>query len=375
MEIQPRSTGSSFQQGNIRPHKSPEESWVDPKKAQLMSSLAKGPIHSSECYTFGPEIGKGSCGKVYKATHILTGLQVAIKAIDKLRLKDERRRRKVMNEIKALHRCNGDRVVRLFEVFESKTELYLVLELMEGGDLYQYVKSHGPVEEPLAKGIFAQLVEAVKLVHSLSIAHRDIKLDNVLLSANLRDLKLCDFSICRIVLPGLKVNDFSGTPAYLAPEVLVNCEHDPLAADVWSLGVLLYAMLHAALPFLADDIKSLQRIVLAGEISISRSLSAEASDLILSLLELVPQKRPRLTQVLEHPWMKDARRASPGKALVSPSIISHMKTLGFPENSVLRSLESNELNQATTTYYLLLGSGSLEVRPLKSGMRVSYAVQ
>jgi MAP/microtubule affinity-regulating kinase len=361
MEIQAGSTASSFQLVIERPHKSPDESRVGTKKAQLMSLLAKGPIHSSEFYTFGPEIGKGSCGKVYQATHILTGLQVAIKAIDKLRLKDERKRRKVMNEIKALHRCNGNRVIRLFEVFEGKSELYLVLELMEGGDLYQYVKSHGPVEEPFAKTIFAQLVEAVKLVHSLNIAHRDIKLDNVLLSANQQDLKLCDFSICRIVLPGIKVNDFSGTPAYLAPEVLVNCEHDPLVADMWSLGVLLYAMLHAALPFRADDIKSLQRIVLAGEISISRSLSAEASDLIMSLLELVPQKRPRLTQVLEHPWMKDVCSAYPRKALVSSSIISQMKTLGFSATSVRRSLESNELNQATTTYYLLLASRDTQI--------------
>lgn len=340
-----------------RSDKQAEDSLIISKKLQLKSYLAKGhlPTNSSEFYSFGRELGKGSCGKVYQATHILTGLQVAIKCIDKLRLKDQRRRRKVMQEIQALHRCNGSRVVRLLEVFESKSELYIVLELMDGGDLHQYVKTNGAVDEALAKRIFVQLVQAVKLCHSLNIVHRDIKLDNVLITADQRIIKLCDFSICRFVEFGGRLKDFSGTPAYLAPEVLVNCEHDPVAADMWSLGVVLYSMLHAALPFQAEDIKALQKAVLAGDVQISKGLSCEARDLISRLLELMPQKRPRSSQVLSHPWLQNVHCTALRGEPLCGKVLSHMCALGFSESVVRRSLEGRELNQATATYYLLLG--------------------
>lgn len=316
--------------------KDAETSLMEMKRQQLRSLLTNGnsSISSTEFYTLGPELGKGSSGKVYQATHILTGEQVAIKCIDKARLKDERKRRKAMHEIQALYRCHGNRVIRLYEVIESKAELQLVLELMDGGDLYQYVKANGALDEPLAKHIFVQLVQAVKHVHSLNIAHRDIKLDNVLLSADARIAKLCDFSICRIVAPGVKIKDFSGTPAYLAPEVLINCEHDPLLADMWSLGVLLYSMLHAALPFRADDIKTLQKIVLTGEVTLSQSLTSEAKDLITRLLEMMPAKRPRSTQVLNHPWLQEVHSVNTRQVALNTSIISHMRTLGFNESTV-----------------------------------------
>jgi 5'-AMP-activated protein kinase catalytic alpha subunit len=281
-------------------------SFLEMKRAHLKSCLAgRGPpIQSNEFYYFGRELGKGVTGKVYQATHILTGAQVAIKCLDKQRVTDDRRRQRVIDEIHALHRCQGHHVVKLYEAFESPTELYLVLEFIDGLDLQRFLTAHGALEEPLARRIFGQVVKAVKHAHSLCIAHRNIQVDNVLLSADLSMVKLCGFSICCSVDRGSRVKDFSGAPNYLAPEVLVKCEHSPFMADMWSLGVLLYAMLHGVLPFPAYDPHTLQRSVLTGEVALSRSLSDDARDLITRLLELMPQRRPRTSQVLTHPWLR-----------------------------------------------------------------------
>jgi serine/threonine protein kinase len=147
-----------------------------------------------------------------------------------------------------LRRIQHPRVVKILEVFEAERHMLIVMEHMAGGDLSQFVKAKGHLSEAEARQVLSQIVEGVAVVHRNRILHRDLKLDNILLDAKHSKVKLCDFGICRVVKRGQVITDISGTPAYVAPEVIAGLGYEGYASDVWSLGVLLYALLSARSP-------------------------------------------------------------------------------------------------------------------------------
>ena len=352
-------------------------------KAQLLRivklsyrSSGVPPITTSEFYRFGRMLGKGAFGKVSLAIHKLTGLKVAIKSIDKAYMKDEHRRRKVFQEVFTMRRIRHHNVIRLFEVFESSRHFNMVLEYCGGGDLLQFVKTRIRLPESEAVLIFQQILESVRVCHSKNIIHRDVKLDNVLIDSTYRTAKLCDFGVSRMVKPGQRINDQCGTPAYIAPEIIADRGYEGFPVDVWSLGVLLYAMVTGTVPFRAKSMADLHKLILRGKFDIPEHVSDAGRSLIEGMLTLIPQQRMTLDQVARHPWVLSSHEdlemyestmprflgAEPGlldksgtigTAYIDQTLLSKLERLGFVADSVVHSLCYREINHATATYELL----------------------
>lgn len=324
-------------------------------------------------YMIGKQLGKGAFGKVYLGLHRLTGLKVAIKTIDKSIIQDERTRRKVFQEVYVMKKINHPNVIKLLEVFESNRHLMIVLEYAGGGDLLQLVKSRNFLTESEGKNVFSQVIDAVKACHLKNIIHRDVKLDNLLITTDFTCIKLCDFGVGRSVKPGEKIFDQCGTPAYLAPEIVADRGYDPFYVDIWSMGVLLYAILSGTVPFRAKTLPDLHKLILRCKYEMPDNISEPAKDLIKRMLSPIPHMRISLDDMKTHPWFED-----PGKAEISESyiedsiaprflggfytsyrkpqekeILASMKQYGFPVDFVYQSLKLREINHVTATYYLL----------------------
>jgi len=227
---------------------------------------------STDYYKFVKLIGKGAFGKVTLGIHKLTGKYVAIKTIEKSYMKDEFSRKKVFREVYILKKIRHANVIRLLEVFESSKHLLIVMEYAACGDLLQYVKKHKRLSETEARTIFKQVVYGIGHIHSRSVLHRDIKLDNILLDSD-HGVKICDFGVSKILDKTLTIKEQCGTPAYIAPEIISDQGYKGYTADHWSLGVLLYAMLNGTVPFKASNMKDLHKLIKAGQFTYTVDIS------------------------------------------------------------------------------------------------------
>lgn len=262
------------------------------------------PPTTTEFYRIGRLLGKGAFGKVNLGMHKLTGKLVAIKSISKEYLTDEQSKKKVMQEFSILKKLRHQSVIRLFESFESNKHILFVFELCSGGDLLTYVRKQKRLKEPVAKKVFLQLVEGLQHCHSRGILHRDVKLDNVLLNG-VGAIKICDFGVSKVVSKGERMTEQCGTPAYIAPEILRDKGYEGFGVDIWSAGVALFAMLYGTVPFKANNMKELHKLILKGRFNLKDDVSKEARDLLNKMLECDPRKRITLHEILSHSWMKD----------------------------------------------------------------------
>ena len=178
------------------------------------------PATTLDYYKFVKLIGKGAFGKVILGIHKLTGKYVAIKTIEKSYMKDDFSRKKVFREVYIMTKIRHANVIRLLEVFESSNHLLIVMEYAGGGDLLQYVRGHKKINEEEAKGLFRQVVYGLGHIHSRSVLHRDIKLDNILLDSD-HGVKICDFGVSKIIDKNAMIKEQCGTPAYIAPEIIL----------------------------------------------------------------------------------------------------------------------------------------------------------
>ena len=218
--------------------------------------IGEAPETTTEFYRAGKMLGRGAFGKVNLGMHKLTRKLIAIKSINQEYLSDDKQRSKIMHEVGILLRLRHQSVVKLYETFETKRHIMLVMELCAGGDLLNFVRKRKKCEEPLAKVLFRQIIEGIGYIHSKSILHRDIKLDNILLDGK-GNVKIADFGVSKTVKPGEVMYEQSGTPAYIAPEIIKNEGYKGFKADLWSAGVVLFALLFGTVPFKANNMKDL----------------------------------------------------------------------------------------------------------------------
>lgn len=223
---------------------------------QYVRKYHKLPPTTLDFFKFVTKIGNGAFGQVYLAIHKLTGKLVAIKMIELSHLQDHYSRKKVFQEVYILKKIRHSNIIRLFEVFENKKHIMLVMEHAGGGDLYQLVKERHHLTEDEAKFIFKQVAQGVGHCHCRSVLHRDIKLDNILLDGE-GGVKLCDFGVSRLINWNELIQEQCGTPAYLAPEMTSNTPYCNFYVDLWSLGILLYVMLQGSVPFKASTMDGL----------------------------------------------------------------------------------------------------------------------
>jgi len=262
---------------------------------ELLKELSTKNIRSVGNYSLEDTLGEGTYGKVKLATHKLTGQKVAIKIIPKKYAENLTRE---IHHHRYLHHPN---IISLLEVIPTETEIYMVLEYCEGGELYDFLVERGRLRENLARKMFGQLCRAVKYCHDRRVVHRDLKLENILLDAH-NNIKLGDFGFTRECESKKLLETICGSTGYSAPEMLLAKKYSGLEVDIWSLGVILYTLLCGALPFDDDDENEMKHKIIKGEYEMEEFLSNEAKDLIRSILQLEPSERPTLKQILQHTW-------------------------------------------------------------------------
>ncbi|XP_027734920.1 maternal embryonic leucine zipper kinase isoform X2 [Empidonax traillii] len=253
-------------------------------------------------YELHGTVGTGGFAKVKLARHRLTGEKVAIKIMDKLALQDDLPRVKL--EIDAMKDLSHQHICRLYHVIETPKKIFMVLEYCPGGELFDYIISKDRLSEEEARVFFRQIVSAIAYVHSRGYAHRDLKPENLLIDEE-HNLKLIDFGLCAKPKGGLDyhLNTSCGSPAYAAPELIQGKAYIGSEADIWSMGVLLYALLCGFLPFDDDNVMAVYRKILRGKYSIPKWLSPSSTLLLDQMLQVDPKRRITVKHLLSHPWL------------------------------------------------------------------------
>ena len=255
----------------------------------------------SEFYRVGKILGKGAFGKVNLAIDRETGELVAIKSINKHYLSDSSSKSKLAQEVAILKKINHKNIVCMKDTFETAGHMIFVMELWAGGDLLNYVRKRRKLNENTAKVIFRKILIGLEYWHDNNVLHRDIKLDNILIDSK-GQIKIGDFGVSKMVKEGEIMMDQWGTPAYIAPEILIDEGYSGYGIDIWSAGVVLYAMLYGTVPFKAHNMKDLHKSIIMAKYSLKESISENAIDLIRRILEPNPTQRLTISQILSHPW-------------------------------------------------------------------------
>ncbi|KAI8426200.1 hypothetical protein MSG28_005130 [Choristoneura fumiferana] len=309
-------------------------------------------------------LGSGHFAVVKLARHVFTGEKVAVKVIDKSKL-DEVSKSHLFQEVRCMKLVQHPNVVRLYEVIDTQTKLYLILELGDGGDLYDYIMRHeSGLSESLARNYFRQIVRAISYCHRLHVVHRDLKPENVVFFERLGVVKLTDFGFSNKFCPGQKLETSCGSLAYSAPEILLGDSYDAPAVDVWSLGVILYMLVCGQAPFQEANDSETLTMIMDCKYTIPPHISKPCKKLIGRMLVREPEKRATLAEIAADPWV--AGGGTPHECdtpLVAREQLSEdehaaviQKMVSGPiatKEQILESLEKNDYNHITATYYLL----------------------
>jgi serine/threonine-protein kinase HSL1 (negative regulator of Swe1 kinase) len=180
---------------------------------------------------------------------------------------------------------------------------YLVLEYVEGGELFDYVSTHGPLPEEEAVRLFRQIISGLAYCHRFNICHRDLKPENILLDGN-HNIKLADFGMAALQPAGHWLNTSCGSPHYAAPEIIYGRRYRGDRADIWSCGIILFALLTGFLPFDGGDLSNTLRLVKKGDYHLPPWLSIESADLIQRILQKRPEDRIGIQNIWNHPLLK-----------------------------------------------------------------------
>ncbi|XP_010674273.1 calcium-dependent protein kinase SK5 [Beta vulgaris subsp. vulgaris] len=282
----------------------------------------------NDLYTLGEKLGQGQYGTTYLCTENSTGSKYACKSIPKRKLLCREDCDDVWREIQIMHHLvEHPNVVTIKGTYEDSTHVHLVMELCEGGELFDRIVAKGQYSEREAARLMKTIIGVVEACHSLGVIHRDLKPENFLFESTAEDssLKATDFGLSVFYQPGDTFSDVVGSPFYVAPEVLSKL-YGP-EADVWSAGVILYILLSGVPPFWAETDAGIFRQILKGKVNFETrpwpSISEGAKGLIRKMLERDPRQRLTAYQVLSHPWIVDDSNV-PDKPLDS-AVLSRLK--------------------------------------------------
>lgn len=259
-----------------------------------------------DIYNFRDVLGTGAFSEVILAEDKRTQKLVAIKCIAKKAL--EGKEGSMENEIAVLHKIKHPNIVALDDIYESGGHLYLIMQLVSGGELFDRIVEKGFYTERDASRLIFQVLDAVKYLHDLGIVHRDLKPENLLYYSLDEDSKIMisDFGLSKMEDPGSVLSTACGTPGYVAPEVLAQKPYSK-AVDCWSIGVIAYILLCGYPPFYDENDAKLFEQILKAEYEFDSpywdDISDSAKDFIRHLMEKDPEKRFTCEQALQHPWI------------------------------------------------------------------------
>ena len=325
-------------------------------------------------YLYGRRIGQGAFGKVNLGLNVLTGRVVAIKSFKKTPIeKFKHRMKKIQYETELMKRFNHKNITKILEVFNDEEYMLIIMEYINGGNLFSFVKKRRKLSEKMSKFLFRQIILGIQHIHSKNVVHRDIKLENILIDFN-NNVKICDFGIGKVLNSEDELlYDKCGTPMYMAPEIILSNDdngYKGFPVDIWSSGITLYIMLSGNLPFnfknkdnkkpcnsLNNNMKSKNNSYLQNQIINEKpkdidNISEEAKNLLKGLLNKNPLKRLTCEEILNHPWLKNSTNfdsfnlfTKAEMTMMSQTYIDYRKgdIEDLKENFTLSNLKNDEI--------------------------------
>ncbi|XP_070573479.1 serine/threonine-protein kinase BRSK2-like [Ptychodera flava] len=321
-------------------------------------------------YKLEKTLGKGQTGLVKLGVHCVTGRKVAIKIVNRDKL-SESVLMKVEREIAIMKLIEHPHVLGLYDVYENRKYLYLILEHVSGGELFDYLVKKGRLTPKEARKFFRQIISAIDFCHKHSICHRDLKPENLLLDDK-NNIRVADFGMASLQVEGSMLETSCGSPHYACPEVIKGEKYDGRRADIWSSGVILYALLVGALPFDDDNLRNLLEKVKRGVFHIPHFVPPECQHLLRGLIEINPSKRFTIEQITKHPWFVAGVKGDielmlpmtqvvqthiiPTQSELDRDVLASMNSLGcFKDKEKLVSeLLNPKHNTEKVVYFLLL---------------------
>ncbi|KAJ3448905.1 hypothetical protein M0813_27758 [Anaeramoeba flamelloides] len=277
---------------------------LKPSKKNKGTQKQKKPIE--KYYELGEVLGQGTFSTVKKAIDKRTGLPWAIKILPKSGLNENFKL--VENEIEILSTVDHPNVIRMHEIFETTDKIYIVMEIVTGGELFDRIERLDHLTEQESAYLIKKILNALKYLHSKGIVHRDLKPENLLLSDNTKyaEIKLTDFGLSKVMSDQDVMKTACGTPIYVAPEILSRKIYGP-QVDVWSTGIILYVLLSGCAPFYDENLPVLFNKIKRGKIHFPsqewENISESAKDLIRKFLIVDPLRRITVEDALNHEWI------------------------------------------------------------------------
>ena len=305
-------------------------------------------------YRLERTIGKGSYGKVKLATQLSTGERVALKFISRASIKKPTHWTRIRREINLLRAMHHPHIVKLYEYRDNGADILLMMEYISGGDLFDRIVNHKDqrFSEREARPLFRQIISAVDYCHQNRIIHRDLKPENLMVDDR-NQIKLIDFGFANIYSPRGFLETNCGSPLYASPEIVQGVKYVGPEVDIWSLGVILFAMLTGTLPFEDENLKGLYAKICAGKYTCPSYLSPEAQDLIRMMLTTDPKQRATMKDIKFSTWIMNGSIYPPENFLpfrqpltrsgltmsaVRDDIIQALEDYGFTEPGLTRQM-------------------------------------
>lgn len=324
--------------------------------------MSKHQIGNYELITI---IGSGSFATVWLGRHIVTNTHVAVKVILKQSLDSQGATIRFNREMSLLKQMNHPFIAELFEIIEMPDAYFIVMEYLEHGNMLEYVNAHSHLDENIARRFFVQLVSVLDFLHNKKfVSHRDLKAENILLDAY-DNIRLIDFGLSNTFTKGEpNLMTACGSPAYAAPEMIQGKPYTK-AADIWSSGIVLYAMVAGCLPFDDDNITTLLQKVVYTDVQFPAIMSRSLIDLLKRLLAKNPEQRLTISRLKEHPWflqcpynfvMDDEFLNTFACSIpfdVDKSIVEQMTKMGIDCKNLSHSLITGDFSDVAAIYRIL----------------------
>ncbi|KAL5253434.1 hypothetical protein ACHWQZ_G013277 [Mnemiopsis leidyi] len=315
-------------------------------------------------YIVGETLGCGTFGKVKRAVHQQTGQQVAIKFLNKNKIQNLELASKIKREIQNLKLFRHPHIIKMYEVITNPTNIFMVMEYVSGGELFEYIVKKGRCDESEARRFFQQIISGVDYCHTNRVVHRDLKPENLLLDHN-RNVKIADFGLSNMLNDGDFLDTSCGSPNYAAPEVISGMLYAGPEVDIWSCGVILYALVCGTLPFDDPHVPTLFRKIKEGVFNTPSFMSKDCAVLIKHMLKVDVTERATIASIKEAPWFQVdlpdylfPRSGSLDVEVVDEQVVAEVcKKLNCTEQDVIAALEVHDpKNQYRIAYNLILDS-------------------
>ncbi|KAL1361859.1 hypothetical protein HN51_010179 [Arachis hypogaea] len=356
----------------------PRKSPVNVRAINVVTNPTSGNIFDR--YQFGKELGRGEFGVTHRCVDLKTGEAFACKKIAKSKLRTEIDVQDVRREVQIMrHLPKHPNIVSFREAYEDKDAVYLVMELCQGGELFDRIVAKGHYTERAAANVTKTILEVCKVCHEHGVIHRDLKPENFLFAdaSESSQLKAIDFGLSTFYTPGQRFNEIVGSPYYMAPEVLRRNYGNEV--DIWSTGVILYILLCGVPPFWAETEEGIAQAIIRGHLDFTRDpwpkVSDEAKHLVKRMLDPNPQTRITVQEVLDHSWIlhrEHGRNVSLGDQVRNR--IKQFSLMNRFKKKVLRVVADNlpdeQLDSMTKMFHMMDKdkNGDLSFEELKDGL-------